>query len=128
VPNVDRFVECASSFVELLEASPPDEAQQKDLDYLLSLGELFTLIPYGQLICEEAKLRELATDLLDQIFDVLVRDFSAYAVTLHGRASSTDAQQEWALGAIRKPVVKDERFEAVWAEVRGLAGTYEMQR
>ncbi|MGI8727702.1 MAG: acyl-CoA dehydrogenase [Solirubrobacterales bacterium] len=128
VPNVDRFVECASSFVELLEASPPDEAQQKDLDYLLSLGELFTLIPYGQLICEEAKLRELATDLLDQIFDVLVRDFSAYAVALHGRASSTDAQQEWALGAIRKPVVKDERFEAVWAEVRGLAGTYEMQR
>ncbi|MFM9054864.1 MAG: acyl-CoA dehydrogenase, partial [Solirubrobacterales bacterium] len=56
VPNVGKLVGLAHSFKELLATAPPDEAQQKDLDFLLTLGELFTLIPYGQLICEQAAL------------------------------------------------------------------------
>ncbi len=127
VPNVARFLEQAEGLKELLSTAPPDEAQQKDLDYLLVLGELFTLIPYGQLICEQAALTGLAADTLDQIFDVLVRDFSAYAVELHGKTSSTDAQQEWALAGVRKAAADPERFEGVWEKVRGLAGTYEMR-
>ena len=58
-------------------------------------------------------------DTVDSIFDVLVRDFSAYAVTLHGHSSSTEAQQAWALDHVRKPVVDPERFERVWSEVEG---------
>ena len=127
VPNVARFAELADSFKELLVNAAPDEDQQKDLDYLLTLGELFTLIPYGQLICEQAKLSDLPTDTLDQIFDVLIRDFSAYATQLHGKASATEAQAEWARGAITRPVVDAERFESVWEKVRGLAGQYEMR-
>jgi acyl-CoA dehydrogenase len=127
VPNVALFTELAHSFKELLATAPPNEAQQKDLDYLLTLGELFTLIPYGQLICEQAELTGLPLDTLDQIFDVLVRDFSAYAAELHGKTSSTEAQQEWARGAITKPVVDEERFSAVWKKTRALAGGYEMR-
>jgi acyl-CoA dehydrogenase len=127
VPNVARFTELAESFKELLATAPPNEAQQKDLDYLLTLGELFTLIPYGQLICEQAELTGLPLDTLDQIFDVLVRDFSAYAAELHGKTSSTEAQQEWARGAITKPVVDQERFNSVWEKTRALAGGYEMR-
>jgi acyl-CoA dehydrogenase len=127
VPNVGRFVEQAEGLKTLLTSAPPSEEQIKDLDFMLTLGELFTLIVYGQLICEQAALEGLDDDTLDQIFDVMVRDFSAYAVALHGRASSTDAQQEWALANVRKPVVDGERFERVWERVRGLAGTYEMQ-
>ncbi len=127
VPNVARFVELAESIKQLLIDAAPDEAQQKDLDYLLTLGELFTLIPYGQLICEQAAHIGLPTDTLDQIFDVLIRDFSAYAAELHGKTSATEAQQAWARSALTKPVVDGERFDSVWQKTRALAGGYEMR-
>jgi acyl-CoA dehydrogenase len=127
VPNVARFTEQAEGLKTLLSTAPPSEDQIRDLDFMLTLGELFTLVVYGQLILEQAALTELPEDTIDQIFDVLVRDYSAYAVALHGRASSTDAQQEWALAHIRKPVVDEDRFAAVWERVRALAGTYEMR-
>jgi acyl-CoA dehydrogenase len=127
VPNVERFVGLAHSFKELLATAPPDEAQQKDLDFLLTLGELFTLIPYGQLICEQAALVGLPEDTLDQIFDVFVRDFSAYATELMGKSSATEAQRDWVKGVICGPVDDSERFEAVWEKTRALAGGYEMR-
>jgi acyl-CoA dehydrogenase len=127
VPNVARFVEQAAGLRTLLETAPPAEEQQTDLDFLLTLGELFTLIPYGQLILERAQQIGLDTDLLDQIFDVFVRDWSAYATALHGKASSTDKQQAWALDAIAKPVVDEARATRVYERVRALAGAYEMR-
>ena len=126
VPNVAVFAEQAASLKELLTTAPPDEHQQKDLDYLLIVGELFTLIPYGQLILEQAELTGLATDTLDQIFDVFVRDFSAYATELHGKTSSTQAQQDWALRAVTKPAADEARFDGVVSKVRALSGAYEM--
>ncbi len=126
VPNVAVFAEQAGSLRELLTTAPPDEHQQKDLDYLLVLGELFTLIPYGQLILEQADLTGLADDTLDQIFDVFVRDFSAYAIELHGKTSATQDQQDWALRAVTKPAVDSDRFDSVVEKVRALSGAYEM--
>ena len=127
VPNVARFAEQAEGLCALLTTAPPADEQQRDLDFLLVLGELFTLVVYGQLILEQAALVELGSGTLDQIFDVLVRDFSAHAVALHGKTSSTEAQQAWALEHVRKPVVDDERFARVWATVRELAGAYAMR-
>jgi acyl-CoA dehydrogenase len=126
VPNVAHFSEQADALRTLLETAPPAEDQQTDLDYLLTLGELFTLIPYTQLILERAQQIDLAPDVLDQIFDVFVRDWSAYATALHGKASSTDKQQAWALEAVRKPLVDEARAERVFERVRALAGAYEM--
>ncbi|MFO1364842.1 MAG: acyl-CoA dehydrogenase, partial [Burkholderiales bacterium] len=54
VPNVARFLEQARGLPELLQSAPPAEDQQRDLDFMLTLGELFTLLPYGQLILEQA--------------------------------------------------------------------------
>ncbi len=65
--------------------------------------------------------------MLDQIFDVLIRDFSAYAVQLHGKTSATPAQADWARAAITRPVTDGERFDSVFATVRALAGPYEMR-
>jgi acyl-CoA dehydrogenase len=127
VPNVARFTEQAEGLRALLETAPPAEDQQADLDFLLTLGELFTLIPYGQLILERAGQTGLDDDMLDQIFDVFVRDWSWYATALHGKASSTDRQQAWALDAICKPVVDGGRAERVFERVRALAGAYEMR-
>jgi len=45
---------------------------------LLALDELFALVVYAQLILENTRLyaADVGNDLLDQIFDCLVRDFS----------------------------------------------------
>jgi acyl-CoA dehydrogenase len=112
--------------VQLLVTAAPEGEQLKDLDFLLSVGELFTLIVYGQLILEQAQILGLETDVVDTIFGVLIRDFSAGAVSLHGKTGSTEAQQQWALGAVRKPVVDAELFDRVWAQVVGLSDAYSM--
>ena len=127
IPNVDRFTEQARALQQLLATAAPDAEQQRDLDFMLVVGHLFTLVVYGQLILEQAEILGLEADLVDQIFDVQVRDFSAYAVALHGKASSTAAQQEWALGAVRKPVADADRFERVWQQVKSYDGAYEMR-
>ena len=126
IPNVALFTEQAGYLVKLLTEAAPDEAQQADLDFGLALTELFTLIVYGQLVLEQARITGLDDEVVDQIFAVLVQDFSAAAVDLNGKASSTDAQQAIALAAVRKPVVDAERFENVWARVRALSGVYAM--
>jgi alkylation response protein AidB-like acyl-CoA dehydrogenase len=127
VPNVKRFTEQAAGLRTLLETAPPAEDQATDLDFLLTLGELFTLVVYGHLILERAAQIDLDTDTIDQIFDVFVRDYSSYAVELHGKASSTDKQQAWALEHVRKPVADQERATRVFEVVRALAGAYEMR-
>jgi acyl-CoA dehydrogenase len=88
---------------------------------------LFSLIVYGQLILEQAALTGLDDDIVDAIFDFQIRDFSTYAVALHGKPTSTQAQQDWAIGAIRKPVPDAERFDRVWERVRAHDGAYEMR-
>lgn len=127
LPNVARFYEQAQALKNLLATAPPDAAQQQDLDFLLIVGHLFSLVVYGHLILEQAEITGLARDLIDQIFDFQIRDFSGYAVALHGKSSSTQAQQAWALETIRKPVVDTDRFERVWEQVAGYDGAYEMR-
>ena len=56
IPNVALFTEQAEAFTQLLLTAAPDDEQQKDLDFLLALGDIFTLIVYGQLILEQAAL------------------------------------------------------------------------
>ncbi|QRP44648.1 acyl-CoA dehydrogenase [Amycolatopsis sp. FDAARGOS 1241] len=126
IPNVALFGEQAEHLVRLLAEASPDEAQQADLDFGLALTELFTLVVYGQLILEQAELMAASDDVLDQLFAVLVQDFSAAAVDLIGKASSTAKQQEIALAALRKPLVDADRFARVWTMVRELSGAYEM--
>ena len=127
IPNVAVFYEQARALKELLVTAAPDPDQMKDLDFLLVVGHLFTLIVYGQLILEQADLIGLDADLVDQIFEVQIRDFSQYAVALHGKSSSTTAQQNWALAAVRRPVTDSDRFDRVWEKVRAYDGAYEMR-
>ena len=82
---------------------------------------------YGQLILEQAEATGLDGDLLDEIFDILVRDFSSSATELHGKAAATDAQAAWALAQLRRPVQDPARAARVWAQVEALSGAYEMQ-
>ncbi|BEL03069.1 acyl-CoA dehydrogenase [Actinoplanes sichuanensis] len=124
LPNVARFREQADAFCDLLRKHAPTEEQQKDLDFLLSVGHLFALIVYGQLILEKGGVDEA---LLDEIFAILVRDFSGYLTELHGKTATTPEQAAWALATIRRPVADESRDDAVWQQVLALVGAYEMR-
>ncbi|WP_328296606.1 acyl-CoA/acyl-ACP dehydrogenase [Streptomyces sp. NBC_00435] len=126
VPNVARFREQADALCEFVTTAAPDEAQSRDLDLLLAVGQLFALVVHGELVLEQARLTGLDEDVLDELFGVLVRDFSAHAVELHGKDSATADQQAWALGAVRRPALDTDRAARVWARVESLAGAYEM--
>ncbi|MGW1509425.1 acyl-CoA dehydrogenase family protein [Streptomyces sp. NPDC002394] len=126
VANVARFREQADALCEFVLKAAPDEEQSRDLDLLLAVGQLFALVVHGQLVLEQAALTGLDEDVLDELFAVLVRDFSAHAVELHGKDSATEQQQLWALGAVRRPVVDEARSERVWQRVEALSGAYEM--
>lgn len=126
VENVARFREQADALCAFVETAAPDEEQSRDLDLLLAVGQLFALVVHGQLILEQARLTGLDEELLDELFAVLVRDFSAHAVELHGKDSATEDQQSWALGAVRRPVVDAARSARIWERVEALSGAYEM--
>ena len=127
LPNVHIFKEQIVVFKEFLSGATPDEAQQKDTDFLLSLGELFTLVVYGQLILENAKIYELEEDVVDQIFDFMIRDFSGFALNLYSKAGSTEPQMGYFMKMIRKPALNPALFQRVWrGHVLALSGAYEM--
>ncbi|MFH8336548.1 acyl-CoA dehydrogenase family protein [Streptomyces sp. AM6-12] len=126
LPNVSRLREQADALCAFVATAAPDAEQSRDLDLVLAVGHLFALVVHGQLVLEQAALTGLDTDVLDELFAVLVRDFSAQAVELHGKDSATEAQREWALAAIRRPVPDQARTDRVWQRVEALSGSYEM--
>ena len=135
LPNVALFLEQVDAFTQVVMTNPPSPEQQKDLDFLLTLGQLFTRVVYAQLVCEAAgqsrpgtvsDLPGLGEAHIDRIFAVFVQDVSEIAVALHGQASATDGQRAGALGLIRAPRIETQAEEAFVAEVLGLAGAYVM--
>jgi acyl-CoA dehydrogenase len=128
LPNVNIFKEQALALQEFLIAATPDEMQQKDVDFLLALGELFALVVYAQLILENTVIYqdEISADLLDQVFDCLVRDFSMHALQLYSKPSSTAKQMELCLRMLRKPATDPARFSRVWGQVHQLKDAYEL--
>ncbi|GAB4532736.1 MAG: acyl-CoA dehydrogenase family protein [Anaerolineales bacterium] len=128
LPNVKTFHAQVEAFKAMLAMATPDEAQRKDVDFLLALGEFFALVVYAQLILENARIYGLEDALLDQIFDFMVRDFSAQALNLYGKPSSTPAQMDFCQRMIRKAVHDTGRYDHVWqAHVFAHKGAYEMK-
>jgi acyl-CoA dehydrogenase len=133
LPNVNVFKEQIEVFKEFLFASASDpeavQSQSRDIDFLLAMGEIFTLVAYGQLIIEYRNLNpeEVSDDLLEQIFDFLVRDCSKFALEIHQKHNATDGQMDICKRMIRKPVVDQERFTKIFDEhVFALKDAYEM--
>ena len=127
VPNVALFREQLGAFRELVAAAAPTEEQSKDVDLLLAVGDLFALAVYAHLVLEGAQHHALTDDALDQVFDVFVRDFSAYALKLHERSGATEKQAAMALRLVKRPAFDASRFERIWkGEVLALRDTYRM--
>jgi len=127
LPNVRQFLDQAETYRELLASDPPGPDQMRDVDFLLAGGEMFALVVYAQLILENAKIYGVADDLLDQIFDFMVRDMSRHALGLYSKASSTPSQMELCRKIIRKSVADAGRFERIWTnDIEPLDGAYKM--
>ncbi len=127
LPNVNLFFEQVEIFKQFLMEATPNDEQQKDTDFLMSLGNLFTQVVYSQLVLESAKIQKIEREVVDQIFDFMVRDFSQYALQLHGKQGSTETQQDFCIKMIRKPIVDKKRYDNVWQNhVYALKDIYEM--
>lgn len=111
--NVKIFKRQVEAFKDLLLNAGPDKAQTRNLDFMLILGELFTLVPYAQLVLEYAELNKVEEDLVDQIFDFMVRDFTRYATQLYSKAGATKEQAELSQKIMDRPVENEERFQRV---------------
>ncbi len=125
-PNVEIFRGQVETFRSMLEAAAPDGSQGSDVDFLLALGELFSLVVYAQLILENVELHGIGEAVTEQIFDVFVRDFSAGATRLYGKSATNEKQAAFALQMVQRPHVDPERFARVWAEASALMDTYRL--
>ncbi len=127
LPNVRIFAEQTEAFRELLANAPPGPDQMKDVDFLMAGGEIFALVVYAQLLLENQSIYAIGDDLLDQIFEFMVRDLSRHALELMSQASSSEEQTASCTKMMRKPDHDADRYERVWREqVEGLDGAYEM--
>ncbi|NVM55154.1 MAG: acyl-CoA dehydrogenase [Candidatus Helarchaeota archaeon] len=127
LPNVNIFKEQVASFKDFLFNTPIGDKQQKNIDFLLSVGELFTMVAYGQLIIENLKPYNIEDDITEQIFDFMIRDFSHYALDLHYKRAIKRRQAKKCLQMIKKPVKDEERFQRILENhVYTLADLYEM--
>jgi acyl-CoA dehydrogenase len=127
VPNVAMFREQIAAFRQMLAAATPTDEQKKDVALLLGLGEIFTLIVYGQLVLEGVPHHGIPDDVVDQMFDVFVRDLSRYALELHAQPSATPTQAELCLRMVRRPAYDDRRWSSVWKEhVLSMRDSYRM--
>lgn len=127
LPNVRIFRKQIGCFRRMLMLARPTKDQAQDFDFLLNVGELFTLVVYGQLLLEAAPLHGIDDDLLDRIFDVQVRDFSRYALQLLSKTGATGLQRAFCRRMIRTPKRDDARFDRIWEQkVAALKGTYTM--
>jgi len=127
LPNVNIFKEQIQLLQEMLLKAAPDKDQAANMDFLLYLGEMFTLVVYGQLIIEKYHLDLFEEDLLEQIFDFMIRDFSNFALQLYSKADTKDSQMAYCLKIIKKPVPDKERFARIWkTHVISLKDAYEM--
>jgi acyl-CoA dehydrogenase len=127
LPNVNIFKEQIKLLQEMLLKATPDKNQAKNMDFLLYLGEMFTLVVYGQLIIEKFNMDQLEEDLLEQIFDFMIRDFSEYALNLYSKTDTSENQMEYCRKIIKKPVKDKERFLKIWEHhIMSLKNSYEM--
>lgn len=130
IPNVGVFAAQAHAFQTLLAVATPTAEQQRNVDFLFAIGEMFSLIPYAQLILEQADIETAGggdlDDIVDQLFEVLVTDMSMHATKLHCHPAATATQKQRALDVVRQPVADTARQDRVVTKARGLAGCYEM--
>ncbi|MGP8152846.1 MAG: acyl-CoA dehydrogenase family protein [Smithella sp.] len=128
LPNVAIFIQQINLFKELLEKAAPDKAQDMDPSWSLPVGEMFSIVVYGQLILEQAKFDNVDADVVNQIFDFMVRDFARFALQIYGMHNTKDEQRAYCKDIMLiKAQGDDAQYNRIWAKyVYALNGEYAM--
>ena len=128
LPNVGAFMKQTAIFKDLLEKAGPDKMQDMDPSWSLPLGEMFSIVVYGQLILEQAQIDKTDPRILNQIFDFMVRDFAHFALQIYGNHRTREEQREYFMNIMHIRAVPDEgQYDGVWKDyVSVLSGEYEM--
>jgi acyl-CoA dehydrogenase len=128
LPNVAIFMKQINLFKELLEKAGPDKTQDMDSSFSLPLGEMFSIVVYGQLILEQAKFDGVDPDIINQIFDFMVRDFARFALQIYAMHSTKDEQRVYCRDIMLiKSQADDDQYNRVWEKyVFALNGEYAM--
>ena len=111
-----------------MEKAGPDKMQDKDPSFSLSLGEMFSIVVYGQLILEQGKFEDVEPDIINQVFDFMVRDFANFALQIYGNHGTRDEQRPFCKEIMLiKAVPDDAQYQRVWEKyVFALDGEYAM--
>jgi acyl-CoA dehydrogenase len=128
LPNVAAFMKQIDILKEMLEKAGPDETQDMDPSWSLPLGEMFSIVVYGQLILEQAGIGGVDSDIVNQMFDFMVRDFAQFAMQVYGNHGSKDAQRAYCgKTMLTKAVPNPAQYNRVWEQyVSVLNGEYAM--
>jgi len=127
-PNSKVFYSQIRWLRSMLLIARPNREQAEDFDFLLNLGELFSLAAYGQLILEYSQTRnDLDGVLLEQIFDVLVRDFSKFALQLSLKTRTSKLQVVYLRRMIKRPTFNAQNYDEMFNRVIALRDAYEMR-
>lgn len=117
LPNVVRFAEQAELLRGLFADCPPSKEERANMDYMLNLGQMFTMLPYAQLILEGAKLYDIEDGLVNQLFGFFVTDTARYALNQYSSQENPDARNA-ALQRIMaiRPAHDQAEYDALWNE------------
>jgi acyl-CoA dehydrogenase len=128
LPNVAAFIRQIALFKEMLEKAGPDKQQDLDPSFSLPLGEMFSIVVYGQLILEQAELDRIDPDVINQIFDFMVRDFARFALQIYGMHGTRDEQRVFCKEIMLiRAVPAAEQSRRIWEScVLSLNGEYQM--
>ena len=114
IANVKLFREQFEIFRDMLAKAPPTPQQAKNVDYAMAAGEMFTMIPYAQLILENMTIYNIDPAVVDEIFSFIVKDFSQFALAVYSNFENTPEQEKLLLSMIRKPALNEAKFKGVW--------------
>ncbi|AWW41789.1 acyl-CoA dehydrogenase [Streptomyces cadmiisoli] len=124
--NVRQFREQAEQLLALVSGDGVAKKMDRDIEFALAVGPLFTLVVYGQLVLEQASLLGADARVVDSVFNLLVKDFSGRLVEFHGHPSVDESEQAWAMAAVRRPHWNEDRDAHVEKLVESLVDAYEM--
>ncbi len=114
--NSAIFKQQVELFRSVLMQAPPSSEQMNNVDYMLAAGELFTLIVYAQLILENSRIYAIDSDLLEQIFSFLVKDFSASALQMVLNYENNEEQDEFFKSMLKKPLIDEKCRGRFWEQ------------
>ncbi|MFX1238706.1 MAG: acyl-CoA dehydrogenase family protein [Promethearchaeota archaeon] len=130
LPNVNIFMKQIDIFKSFLEKAGPDKNQDMDSSFSLPLGEMFSVVVYGQLILEQCELSQVDKDIINQMFDFMVHDFSRFALQIYSMNNTKDEQRAYFKEIMLvKAEADDAQYNRVWEKyIFGLNGEYEMNK